>query len=320
MLAQFEQFIKAGISLREKYEYNPDRFKEAHETSEMRSSRISAENIDEARRKINHVLMLNTLASYYLEGYKKVGTLAVRADLASRNPDDLLNFATALLNKAERLSRFDTFTLLLKGSLQVIRGDSAGAMYTFRGALNQEPNCIPILTSIAAVHFAKGDFKLALLEYQKVLRIGGLGQDIPDIRIKVGICFHRLSMFKQAQKAFERAIEMQPCDATPKMLLSAMHLSASETSLNDEDRLRFAKSSKDLLIESFKLNPKNSLAANRMAELFLQSNKGYEKPNILAASALKYATNPKVRSHSLVIQARISQAQVMNEINETVKV
>ena len=70
-----------------------------------------------------NLLLLNTLAAYYIETAKKLGDKdmfpACNPSVGDRNAQQLIKQAAELLNDAERISRSNKFTFLGKGMVSI---------------------------------------------------------------------------------------------------------------------------------------------------------------------------------------------------------
>eukprot|EP00842_Homolaphlyctis_polyrhiza_P001933 jgi/Hompol1/2740/HPOL_000629-RA len=142
------------------------------------------------------ILILNALASRTIEKAKAETNPQVVEMLWSR--------ATGFLNEAEQLDNMNIATMVAKGTLMLARQQFDQATYPFRSAIQRDHSCIPAYIGLASTLFHKQDYKAALDAYQTVLK---LAPDIkPDVRIPIGICFHRLGMEAEARLAFSQVL------------------------------------------------------------------------------------------------------------------
>lgn len=141
----------------------------------------------------------------------------------------------------------------------------------FQGVIDRGRASIPALSGLAEAQFAQKDFKAALASYQALLR---LDPDMkPDIRLPIGVCYAKLSLIDNARAAFKRVIEQDPDNATALTLLSIMDFNLSRTaSLSLEEKEKNRKSSYNFLTRAYKLDQRNPLVCNQMAERFIQKN------------------------------------------------
>jgi tetratricopeptide (TPR) repeat protein len=112
-------------------------------------------------------LILNTLASYYIECARDINGTGKTYQTVSgdRSSDELLAEATQLLNKADQIDHLDAMTLIGKGgihflhgimcesqgfagNLMLLKGQNDQALYTFNGALQKDPNSIAALIGL----------------------------------------------------------------------------------------------------------------------------------------------------------------------------
>jgi RNA polymerase-associated protein CTR9 len=160
-----------------------------------------------------YVLMLNTLAAFYIEQARVCYSGKTLPDLNGnqRTSTDLIAQATELLNKIEQITKRNKFTFVLKGNLAMIKGlnsDDDGmdqSWSNYKAALSIESDFVPALIGVAGILFKKKDYKGALGVYQKILC---LEPDLtPDVRVSIGICYNAIGMATEAKLAFECALE-----------------------------------------------------------------------------------------------------------------
>ncbi|KAL2915414.1 protein required for normal CLN1 and CLN2 G1 cyclin expression [Polyrhizophydium stewartii] len=216
--------------------------------------------------------------------------------------------ATSLLNRAESMDRMNLLTIVGKANLMLVRKQLYQAMYSFRGALQQDANYLPALLGLATVEFQKGDYKAALMHYQRVLV---LVPDIqPDVRVPIGLTFYHLGMEAEARAAFSRALELNPENVDALALISVMETNkARNPSTPDKDRGEASKKANSLIYGAYSLHRKHAVIFNQMAErFFLKGSDNNEKARIMAEAALRSATNKVSRGDSLAIKAKIAQS------------
>ncbi|KAI8901967.1 hypothetical protein BC833DRAFT_575185 [Globomyces pollinis-pini] len=289
MMAEFEKFLLAG-----KYQ-------------------AKGSSIDNTDR---HVLLLNTLAAYYIESAKSLKeneTLPSATSLEEpRSVRDLLDLASRLVNEAERIVRLNKFTFLGKANIHLIKtrlngsDDIEQALSSFRAALSIDPNFVPALIGLASGFFEKGNYRLALGHYQKVLT---LKPDItPDPRIPIGICYYKLDMEDHARLAFERAIKLNPKNETATLFLSMLDFNKSQdASISPKEKRKLLKDASARVMSAYKLDPRNGLCAVQMAERFF--DKDLHKANVMATLALKNTKSRLLQAEALAIKGRIAQKE-----------
>ena len=79
------------------------------------------------------------------------------------------------------------------------------AAYILKFVLKKDPYYIPALFGNIAIMSRSGDIKGCLQAYQTIFKID---QDIPGLRVWIGICYYLLGMTKEARKAFERELTL----------------------------------------------------------------------------------------------------------------
>lgn len=118
-----------------------------------------------------------------------------------------LTEATQALNEADSIHRQYEPTMIVKGLLRLQRGDFDGAFQDFDMVLERRPGCVPALMGKARIYYYRKKYRDALRSYQTALTHQPAGGH-PDIRLGIGLCFHKLEMYQEAKKAFSRCIEV----------------------------------------------------------------------------------------------------------------
>ncbi|KAJ3269385.1 protein required for normal CLN1 and CLN2 G1 cyclin expression [Terramyces sp. JEL0728] len=248
----------------------------------------------------------------------KVDETLLAADSNQKRKDvDLLIQAAQLLNESEQISRSDKFTLVAKANLicsRIKKGltkhdrDLDQALSSYKQALSFDANFVPALIGIASAYFKKEDYKAALNYYQRVL--SHLPDINPDVRVPIGLCFYKLSMYTEARLAFERAVEINPSNSNAKLFLAIMDINESKNeSIAPAEKKRLEKRSQQGLAEVYKLNPRNGLVLSQLAEVYLKK-KDFHKAKIMAASAPLYTKSNEILAEALAIKGRICQCEV----------
>jgi RNA polymerase-associated protein CTR9 len=237
------------------------------------------------------ILLLNTLAAYYVERY-------------TGQQEALLLEATQLITKSEQVNRLDPFTLVIKGLIQIANGKLDAALYTFRGVTLKEKRFIPALAGLAQTYFLKQDYENALEIYQNILKLNP--SVVPDVRVSIGVCFAKLSMPDEAFLAFQRALERDPENLTIQMLLAGLESNEKYSSLHKMGtKNQMRKRSLGRIKMCFEKQPKNPLLGIQLAHKFLRLNE-FKKATIMTNSALKANLCPALKSEAVCIQARIA--------------
>ncbi|KAJ8330997.1 hypothetical protein BDV3_002880 [Batrachochytrium dendrobatidis] len=261
-----------------------------------------------SRREENSlILILNTLASHYIEKAKSESDPSIH--------DQFIANATQILNDAERLDRMHLYTIVGKANVMLSRNQLDQALYTFRGALNQEPNFLPALIGSSCVHFLKQDFKSALAGYQTILRINPTIK--PDVRIPIGICFHRLGMEKKAHAAFLRAVSLNPDNLDALALLSILENNrAISTTATPEEKNTAMTAAGGYLARGYRQNNRHSIIFNLMSDRFF-SKGDYGKARVFSESALRLPGSKMSCADSYALRGKIAQAEMNYDLAYT---
>ncbi|KAJ1720060.1 protein required for normal CLN1 and CLN2 G1 cyclin expression [Coemansia erecta] len=169
------------------------------------------------------VPLLSLLASMYVQKAKATEGGSSERELA-------LQMATTLLNEAERISRSDGKTQVVRGMLALARRQPDAALRHFQQAQAQAPGGgvrgVAALLGAARVLYGRQQYAQALAAYQQalVLRPGAR----PDPRIGIGMCLERLGYADDARRALARAAAVDPQAAAPRILLATMDLNAAK--------------------------------------------------------------------------------------------
>ncbi|KAJ1727355.1 protein required for normal CLN1 and CLN2 G1 cyclin expression, partial [Coemansia biformis] len=171
------------------------------------------------------VPLLNFLASVYVQKAKAMPATrpaAASAAAGDGGRDMLLQMATALLTEAERISRTDPNTYLVKGMLAMTKRLPDAALIQFNNTLRIAPLCLAALLGKARALYGRRQFQQALAIYQQALTLRPTGK--PDPRIGIGMCLYRLGHTDDARRALKRATDIDPAAAAPHLLLATMEL------------------------------------------------------------------------------------------------
>ncbi|KAJ1909332.1 protein required for normal CLN1 and CLN2 G1 cyclin expression [Tieghemiomyces parasiticus] len=176
------------------------------------------------------IQLLNCLASIYLQKARRshlnplVGASAASAvgeEEAAAEQEQYFELATALFNEADRIDPNQPTTWLGKGILYWLRRQPDLALSQFSDVLEQQPHSVAAKFGLARVYFSQKRYRDALALYQQLLSQHPTG--VPDPRLGLGLCYHKLDMVRQAKLAFERAVEINPRQVTARVLLAILY-------------------------------------------------------------------------------------------------
>jgi len=185
MLSQSEQRDKAEQVLREAIQVAPDEaqryvllaeflaaqrskdaaiqelngFIQQHpEMTELRFAlvklRLDNQQIEEAKKTLEEIIVRENVQPAGLTARAKLAQV-----LASQDPDDAR--IITLLDEVLKENPRDNDALLLKGKLEVRRGNYVDAIANLRSVLKDQPNSAEVLQLLAAAHLANGERELA---------------------------------------------------------------------------------------------------------------------------------------------------------------
>ncbi|KAI8911998.1 hypothetical protein DFJ77DRAFT_512018 [Powellomyces hirtus] len=263
----------------------------------IRSGLRRAKKAPDPSEKRHHVLLLNLLASFFIEKLKLNAESGIAPDASHAAELE----ATALLNEALAMASTDVYTIVASANIRIARREYDEASRAFEGALHHGPNCIPALLGQARF------YRKALEMYQKVLR---LKPDIqPDVRVPIGICYYQLGAPTQARKAFSRALEQDPENLDAMMLLSIMDWNHCRHSEADLDVITaMSLKSNAALSKVYLQDSTHPLLLIQMAERKLLQN-DYAKASEYADRVLQYSSTERLRSEALFCKGKALQAQ-----------
>ncbi|KAJ1882399.1 protein required for normal CLN1 and CLN2 G1 cyclin expression [Coemansia sp. RSA 1722] len=208
------------------------------------------------------VPLLNLLASIYVQKAKTAASLGN----SSSEREMALQMAATLLNEAERISRSDPNTCVVRGMLALAKRQPDVALAQFQMALQTDVN-IAALLGKARVLYGKQQYSQALAAYQQALVLRPRGG--PDPRIGIGMCLERLGHTEDARRALNRASEVDPKAAAPRILLATMDLNASKLAARADDTKGASEHLRDAmehLQAAYALQPENAAVLLRLAD------------------------------------------------------
>ncbi|KAJ3083117.1 protein required for normal CLN1 and CLN2 G1 cyclin expression, partial [Quaeritorhiza haematococci] len=243
MVDEFESFLKEGLEAANETPRDQEKF---------------------------HLLLLNALAGNYI-----IRAKSVTGDKTSEK-EALYGSATELFNAADQLNTREPFTLLGKGLLLLAKDQLDQAAYQFSVVLSQDQNNVAALLGQGAVLFRKNDIKRALTCFQKVLTI--VPDMKPDVRVAIGVCFHKLGMLAEARRAFERALDKNRENVDALVLLAIMdwNIWKNPTTPAHEKREALASCNTHLNLV-YGIKPTHPVFANLMADRSLM-RQNLDKP------------------------------------------
>jgi len=224
-------------------------------------------NLDYENHENDQMLVLDTLAAYYVQQARKEKNKDQRRELFTK--------ATQLYTTADKIIMLDQNHLLGRAYFCLLEGDKmdqADAQFNF--VLDQSPNNIPALLGKACISFQKRDFKGALVYYKKALRTN---PDCPaEVRLGIGHCCFRLNRLEKARLAFERALELDPRCTGALVGLAILELNSKKA-----DSI---KNGVQLLSKAYSIDNQNPMVLNHLANHFF-FKKDYTKVQHLALHA-----------------------------------
>eukprot|EP00912_Choanoflagellata_sp_UC4_P002435 UC4_evm1s1540 len=267
---------------------------------------------DENRQKGQLIQLYTTLAAHYWQtACSGISTSPAQSGskatiLDNDTKKSLFGKARSLYALADRIDHWSIDVRLGKAFLRVYDDvsdkddqDALGkALQDFNYILREHPENVPGLLGVASIFFAQQQYEEALHKYRKVLEL--LGPNAPaQIRVGMGMCFHRLGEIEKARAAFERALELEPQNDAAHVALAIMSLNNHTP---EED-----KAANRHLTKAFKINQRNPELLNLLANNWIKQKK-LDKAMKVAKFALAQATGANMReiqAHSYYHLGRI---------------
>ncbi|KAJ1843892.1 protein required for normal CLN1 and CLN2 G1 cyclin expression, partial [Coemansia sp. RSA 2703] len=208
------------------------------------------------------VPLLSLLASMYVQKAKATESGSSERELA-------LQMATTLLNEAERISRNDGKTQVVRGMLALARRQADAALRHFQQAQQGGVRGVAALLGAARVLYGRQQYAQALAAYQQalVLRPGAR----PDPRIGIGMCLERLGYADDARRALNRAAAVDPQAAAPRILLATMDFNAAKRAAagdpaQADEAAAHLRAGMEHLRAAYALQPDNAAVLLRLAD------------------------------------------------------
>ncbi|RUS34355.1 hypothetical protein BC938DRAFT_481013 [Jimgerdemannia flammicorona] len=216
-----------------------------------------------------------------------------------------LTEATQALNEADSINRQYEPTMIVKGLLRLQRGEFDLAFQDFRMVLERRPGCVPALLGKARIQYNRKQYKQALRSYQTALTNQPAGGS-PEIRLGIGLCFHKLGMYQEAKRAFSRCIQTNPTqpDPTALILLAIMEFNESKDFTRGEDAQADALTrGRGYMQEAYKVGRKNAVVLNQFANYYFL-RRDFAKAMQAASKASKAADDKSIKAESAYQMAR----------------
>ncbi|KAG0084567.1 protein required for normal CLN1 and CLN2 G1 cyclin expression [Podila epicladia] len=238
----------------------------------------------------------NLLASLYIRKSYLPGTLP-----NARN--GLWSDATRHLGLAEKINPKDDTTWISKGLLLLARNSFDDAHRHFKQVLGENPRSIPAMLGMARIQFVRENYAAALTTYRNALRYQPDCK--PDPRIGMGLCFYKLGMPEAAQQSFERAVELDPKNATAHVLLAMLQFNLCKLSdLTEEEIKNVYKAGFIHLKNAYSADKKNSVVGLFMGKHFA-TIQDMDKATAFAAKASTAHGLKSVQSEGFYLMGKI---------------
>lgn len=178
------------------------------------------------------------LASLYLQLSRLAATgMGKQIDGSNNETKDFWQKKALLsINEAARLKPLTTSNTIMRGVLSILVSEKdrsyEDANKQFDNALRENAQNTFAMLGKARVLYSRKNFKLALVYYQKVLRIRPT--ILPDPRIGIGLCYWQLDMRDDALAAWERANELDANSPSILVLLGLYWIGKAFDNVADE--------------------------------------------------------------------------------------
>lgn len=241
------------------------------------------------------------LASLYLQQSRDASTgIGKQADGAAIETKEVWRQrALGALNEAARLRPLTATNAVTRGVLSILGFDKNHAydeaQKQFDIALRENPQNLFAMLGKARILYSRKNFKLALVHYQKVLRLRPTM--VPDPRIGIGLCYWQLDMKEDARGAWERTIELDGASVPAAVLLGLYYISAAFDNVTNEAVFAqsYAKGMK-LVSDAYKVKPL-ALAGIALAS-YMFSRKKMDALHRILEKVLVSAEIPSLRAEA----------------------
>ncbi|KAJ3053421.1 protein required for normal CLN1 and CLN2 G1 cyclin expression [Rhizophlyctis rosea] len=278
----------------------------------------------------HRVLLLTTLASYYIETAKALPVgepfTYPRDETVTyyppRSKEELLQAALQLINKAEPMNDHSVHVWLVKGNMYLARNQHKEAKYQFQTVLKMDEHNVSAFLGLAALAYHAERYVEALKYYRKALQVEPNGK--PDVRVPIAMCLFKLRRIDPARKALLRALELNPGNSDALSSLVAWDWNNVRTDNSTKaDLATIEQSLIGRAAFAYQTDTTNPLAANLLAFSFLRME-DYDNALRMAETALKYTNDNTLRANALfckscALQARGRYQEAYDSIREATK-
>jgi RNA polymerase-associated protein CTR9 len=229
---------------------------------------------------------LDTLAAHYVQQANKEKNKDLKKDYCTK--------ATTLYTSADKISMYDSDHLLSRAYfclLDTDKLDQADAQFNF--VLTQSPQNVAALVGKACIFFNKKDYKNALNNYKKALKINA--NSPASVRLGMGLCFYKMQKIPKAKLAFERALEL---DSQCVGALVGLALIELNNKTSDSTKLGV-----EMLSRAYSIDSTNPNVLNHLANHFFYK-KDYQKVQQLAMHAFHNTELEAIRAETCFQLAR----------------
>ncbi|KAI9351738.1 hypothetical protein DFJ73DRAFT_830705 [Zopfochytrium polystomum] len=254
-------------------------------------------------RDPDYIRILSMLAMFYVEvATEKLVSPVSWTPLDDRDAKTLLQEATELINRCDAINGRYIWAVIAKGNLLLSSDRLEDAYKQYQFALDTDSWCVPAILGMASISSRRADYKAALAWYQKVLTL--LPDIRPDVRVPIGICYHKLGMLAEARHAFKRALQLNDRNDDAILCLAIMDWNEAR-SQGDSEKLRQAA---ELVNRAYTINQNNPVMWMLMAERFF-ANKSYDKAERASRKTLEMTNTKELQAESYAIIGRAHHAK-----------
>ncbi|KAL1916967.1 uncharacterized protein VTP21DRAFT_5164 [Calcarisporiella thermophila] len=285
-------------------EYN--RQNRPDESIQLLEAALKAPHLQEQTR--HRASFHNILATLSIQKY--------RTTLAERK--FWLDKAKEHANEASRLYQEDSRIFTVKGLVFLAENKINDALINFQNALKLNPDDYTALVGKARIQYYKKDYEAALETLQRALQIQPYGK--PDVRLGIGLCYHRLEMPELARQAFERCVKLDSGNSTALILLAIYEWNDSKQNTDNENDIResVAKAT-TYMEEAFRARKYHPVVLDHMANYYIFQRKFQEALGlaIKAHELSSLSNNDRLTADTLYQIARTYH--LMEQYNEAYK-
>ncbi|CCG81027.1 Tetratricopeptide repeat protein 1 [Taphrina deformans PYCC 5710] len=260
------------------------------------------------QRENNHRYLLHSfLAALCIQKSREAATgMGKQIDGSNElTKDSWHRQAMTALNDAARLKPLTTSSTLSRGVLAILSSEKSDsydeANKQFENALRENSLNLFAIAGKARVLFARKNYKLALVHYQKLLRLRPTM--VPDPRLGIGLCYWHLDMKAEAQLAWERAVELDSSNTQGAVLLGLYWIAHAFDNVSDERTFEQSYSRGIKLISDAYKKEALPLAGIVLAS-YMFSRKKMDALQRILQQVLIMAEVPNIRADALFWLAR----------------